>query len=266
MTVGTKVFFVGGDGTDVVDIYDDATGSWSATTLSAAFGCFLLDPATAIGPLGLFYSRCTGELFAYDDALGVRYCTPGAPTSAVGPARLDVQGVDRDPRRALDVQHDSGKRQAALLADLATGRIAHDGVDEHVQAACLLADAQVDDADAPGHAQLVGREPDARGEVHRVDHVPHELTHLVVDSLHGLGGPQQDRIRVEHDGSNGHLSENIPFEAIQQVMVRPARTGRPSPCREALRLPAVLSGGHPPPGQGGHLQAAWKINCFYSMT
>jgi hypothetical protein len=65
------------------------------------------------------------------------------------------------------------------------------------------------DADPRRDAQLIGRQPDTRGGVHRVDHVPDEFPDLVVDLLDGLGGPEQRRVRVENDGSEGHGGRSL---------------------------------------------------------
>ena len=104
--------------------------------------------------------------------------------------------------------------------------------DDAARPIALLVGAVVDE-DAQVDADLVGREPDAVGRRHRVEHVRDERAELVVDLLDTAGGGGENGITDDADGTHGHPSSLRPCRPC------PARYRRPPVVRMPLRMTDV---------------------------
>ncbi len=113
---------------------------------------------------------------------------------------VEIEGPQTHPERTLHVDGDPGKREATFFVDVGPVDLEDLRVDEHVELAFLLAGGDVDDTDPLAAPDLVGREADPGGRVHRLDHVLDEPAQVVVDPLDRDGGPEQHGVGVENDG------------------------------------------------------------------
>ena len=77
-----------------------------------------------------------------------------------------------------------GNGQAALHHLLLAGALHELGIDELDDLLRIVAHREVDDDDPEGHVDLGGRQADAGGGVHGLDHVVQEVADGVVDRLH----------------------------------------------------------------------------------
>ena len=116
---------------------------------------------------------------------------------AVGVAELYALGARDDFNEVRD-------REAALLLGHFAFGFDDLGIDEDMELAAALADGEVDEHETLRHADLIRREADAGGGVHRVDHVVDQLLQRAVDLRDGLGRQAEDFGAVLDDGKNCH--------------------------------------------------------------
>src|SRR5437899_3269654 len=128
------------------------------------------------------------------------------PLLAVG-----VEALDDDALRPHRGAPEAGHGEAALVVTLLPLTQHELGIDQLDELALLLADGEVDHDDAQGHGDLRRGQADARGRVHRLDHVVEEPADRAVDLTDGLGGLVEHRVAVFHDGPDCHDSDASPL-------------------------------------------------------
>ena len=121
----------------------------------------------------------------------------------------------------LDVQRHVGKREAALLADLAPAQFRDLRVDEDLQGVGALPGREIGHEEAQRDADLVRRQPDPGGGVHGLGHVAQQLPQFVVEPLDRPRRLEQHGIRVENDRANGHdLPRNLHENRAPKSLIR----------------------------------------------
>jgi len=110
--------------------------------------------------------------------------------------------VDPDALTSRHVGHEPGDGEAALQVSILTRR-AHDaGVDELVELALDL-----DDADRQRLSELGRGQPDPGRVAHRVGEVVKQLVKRLAEAVDRLAPEAQPRIAERHDRANGHGGE-----------------------------------------------------------
>ncbi len=98
-----------------------------------------------------------------------------------------VEEPDATSRRPLNLIEKLGNGKASFFVDgRFFGWIENFGIDEKERRGVFVLLGEVHDNHAQRHADLDGREADARRVVHRLQHVIHERAQFVIDPLDGF--------------------------------------------------------------------------------
>ncbi len=113
---------------------------------------------------------------------------------------LEVLRTDLHPGGAAHLLADVRQREAALLFGLRAFGMKHLRIDKHELVFRPLTEADIDDSELFGDADLRGGETDAFSRVHAIEHLLSQLSELGVELGDGFAFFREDRVGVLEDG------------------------------------------------------------------